>query len=157
VIIVVDLDVAYIPTPKKIVRQMLLLARLRRGEILFDLGAGDGRILVEAARGFGARATGIEIDPQRVSRIKERLNSTGVKAEIIHADFMNVDLSSAEVVAIYLSDAVNAKLSPKLHHELKRGSRVVSLDYELPGWVPEEELSVESGGVARKVYLYRVR
>jgi cyclopropane fatty-acyl-phospholipid synthase-like methyltransferase len=152
---VVDLDVAYIPTPKNIVRQMLTLTGLRRGESLFDLGAGDGRILIEAARGFGANATGIEIDPERVERIRERLNSTGVKAQIIQADFMAVDLASADVVAIYLSESVNSKLAAKLEQELKAGSRVVSLDYPLPRWVAEKELIVK-GVLPRKLFLYKV-
>ena len=151
----VDLDVAYVPTPKVIVRQMLLLAGLRRGETLFDLGAGDGRILVEAAREFGARAKGIEIDPERVQRIKERLTATGVEAEIIQADFMTVDLSSANVVAMYLSDSANSRLAPKLERELRGGARVVSLDYTLPGWAPVKEL-IAKGALQRKVYLYRV-
>src|SRR3972149_6319428 len=98
-----DLDVAYVPTPKHIVRHMLSLAQLRRNEVFFDLGAGDGRIMIEAARRFGALVTGIEIDPQRITRIIERLKSTGVKGTIIQADFMTVDLSSADVIAIYLS------------------------------------------------------
>ncbi len=151
----VDLDVAYVPTPKNIVRQMLLLAELRRGETLFDPGAGDGRILIEAARKFGAQSVGIEIDPQRVSRTKQRLTSTGIKAEVIPADFMDVDFSSADVVAIYLSESANAKLAPKLERELHDGSRVVSLDYPLPGWVPEKEVTVK-GALPRKLYLYRV-
>jgi len=151
----VDLDVAYVPTPKVIVRQMLLIAGLRRGETLFDLGAGDGRILVEAAREFGARAKGIEIDPERVQRIKERLTATGVDAEIIQADFMTVDLSSANVVAMYLSDSANSKLAPKLERELQAGARVVSLDYSLPGWAPEKEL-IAKGALQHKLYLYRV-
>jgi len=151
----VDLDVAYVPTPKVIVRQMLLLAGLRRGETLFDLGAGDGRILVEAAREFGARAKGIEIDPDRVQRIKERLTATGVEAEIIQADFMTVDLASANVVAMYLSDSANSKLAPKLERELRVGARVVSLDYTLPGWTPEKEM-IAKGALQRKLYLYRV-
>ena len=151
----VDIDVAYIPTPKHIVRQMLRLAQLRRGEILFDLGAGDGRIMIEAARKFGARATGIEIDPERVARIRERLESTGVKAEIIQADFMKADLSSANVIAIYLSDSVNAKLAPKLWRELRSGARVISLDYGLPDWKTEKELLVK-GAVPRRLLLYKV-
>ncbi len=151
----VDLDVAYVPTPKNIVRQMLLLAELRRGESLFDPGAGDGRILIEAARKFGAQSVGIEIDPQRVSRTKERLKSTGIKAEVIQADFMNVDFTSADVVAIYLSESANAKLAPKLERELQEGSRIVSLDYPLPGWVSEKEVVVK-GALPRKLYLYRV-
>jgi len=151
-----DLDVAYVPTPKPIVREMLRLAQLRKGEALIDLGAGDGRIIIEAARGFGARATGIEVDPERVLRIKERLKSTRADAQLIQADFMNVDLSFADVVTIYLSDSANSKLAPKLNRELKAGTRIVSLDYALPGWVPEKELTVKSSGLARKVYLYKI-
>lgn len=151
----VDLDVAYIPTPKHIVRQMLQLAQLRRDEILFDLGAGDGRIMIEAARKFGARVTGIEIDPERAARIRERLESTRVKAEIIQADFMNVDLSSADVITIYLSDSVNTRLAPKLRQELGPGARIVSLDYTLPDWKPEKEV-VTKGAVPRRLLLYEI-
>jgi 16S rRNA A1518/A1519 N6-dimethyltransferase RsmA/KsgA/DIM1 with predicted DNA glycosylase/AP lyase activity len=119
------------------------------------LGAGDGRILIEASRKFGARAKGIEIDPERVQRIKERLLATGVNAEIIQADFMTVDLSSANVVAMYLSDSANSRLAPKLKQELRGGARVVSLDYTLPGWEPAKEL-LTKGALQRRVYLYRV-
>jgi len=150
-----NLDVAYIPTPKTIVRQMLLLAHIRRGEVLYDLGAGDGRIIIQAARKFGARSTGIEIDPERVSHIKEKLESTRVQAEVIQADFMEINLSLADVITMYLSESVNAKLASKLEHELKPGARVVSLDYFLPGWTPEKEVTVNSGGVTRKIFLYR--
>ncbi len=155
VVTVVNLDVAYIPTPKDVVRKMLRLAGVRRGEIVFDLGAGDGRILVEAVRRFGARAVGVEIDPERLARIKERLTSTSTEAVVIQGDFMEANLASADVVAIYLSDSVNAKLAPKLKNELKAGARVVSLDYQLPGWVHERVLTVESGGVTRELYLYK--
>jgi ubiquinone/menaquinone biosynthesis C-methylase UbiE len=151
---VVDLDVAYVPTPKDIVRRMLQLASLRRGETLFDLGAGDGRIIIEAVRRFGARAVGVEIDPERISRIRERLNATTTQAELIQASLFDVDLSSADVIAIYLSDSANAKLAPKLKAELKVGARVVSLDYMLPGWVPDRELVVNTSGITRKLYLY---
>jgi len=150
----VDIDVAYIPTPRNIVRQMLLLAKLRRGELLYDLGAGDGRILIEAARGFGARCVGVEVDPERIARLKERLASTGVKAEIIEGDLMEVNLSNADVVAIYLSDSVNSKLAPKLDRELKSGARVVSLDYVLPGWKDDKQMPISSSGMKRVIYLY---
>ena len=148
------MDVAYIPTPKNIVRQMLLLARLRQGELLYDLGAGDGRILIEGAREFGARCVGVEIDPERIVRLKERLAATKVEAKIIEGDLMQIDLSDADVVAIYLSDSVNARLAPKLSRELKPGARVVSLDYSLPGWKLEKETSVTSAGLSRQIYLY---
>lgn len=146
----------YIPTPKIIVRQMLSLAGLRKNENLYDLGAGDGRILVEGVRGFGAKGTGVEIDPERIQRLRERLQSTGVTANVIQDDFMNVDLSPADVIAIYLSDSVNARLAKKLEHELRAGTRIVSLDYTLPGWKAEKEISVKSGGLDRKLFLYIV-
>jgi len=152
-----NLDVAYIPTPKNIVRQMLLLAKLRRGELLYDLGAGDGRILIEAAREFGARCVGVEIDPERVVRMKERLAATKVEAEIIEGDLMQPELSNADVITIYLSDSVNAKLAPKLSRELKTGARIVSLDYVLPNWKHDREISITSAGLSRKVYLYSKR
>ena len=152
----VDLDVAYVPTPKDIVRQMLQLASLRRGETLFDLGAGDGRIMIEAVRRFGAKAVGVEIDPERISRIRERLAATTTLAELIEADLFQVDLSSADVIVIYLSDSANAKLAPKLKTELKAGARVVSLDYMLPGWVPDRELEVNTSGITRRLYLYKI-
>jgi len=151
-----NLDVAYIPTPKNIVRQMLLLARLRRGEILYDLGAGDGRILIEGTRDFGARCVGVEIDHERVARLRKRLAATRVEARIIEGDLMQVDLSEADVIAIYLSESVNARLAPKLSIELKTGARVVSLDYPLPGWKLEKEVSVPSSGLSRQIYLYSV-
>jgi predicted RNA methylase len=153
---VVDLDVAYIPTPKSIVHQMLSLAQIRRGETVYDLGAGDGRILVEAARKFGAKVVGIEIDPERVSRIRERVKSTGIEAHVIQADFMDVDVSPADAVIIYLSESVNSKLAPKLKQELKEGARIVSLDYELPGFTPEKVRMGRSGGLERKLFLYKV-
>jgi precorrin-6B methylase 2 len=153
---VVNLDVAYVPTPKDIVRRMLQLASLRRGETLFDLGAGDGRIIIEAVRGYGARAVGVEIDPERISRVRERLNSTGTQAELLEADLFEVDLSSADVITIYLSASANTRLAPKLKAELKPGTRVVSLDYDLPGWVPDREVEISTSGMKRKLYLYQI-
>ncbi|MGA8903999.1 MAG: class I SAM-dependent methyltransferase [Candidatus Bathyarchaeia archaeon] len=149
------MDVAYVPTPKDLVRKMLRVAGVRRGETVFDLGAGDGRILIEAVRGFGARAVGVEMDPERLARIQERLTATGTEATVLAGDLMRVDLSSADVVTIYLSESVNAKLAEKLRNELKPGARIISLDYVLPGWASERDLTVGSGGITRKLYLYR--
>jgi len=151
----VELDVAFVPTPKRIVRAMLQLASVRRGETLFDLGAGDGRIIIEAAREFGARAVGVEVAPEYVRRIRERINATGIKAELIESDIFKVDLSPADVITIYLSPSANAKLVQKLNNELKPGTRIVSLDYPVPGWVPRRELEVTASGLRRTIYLYR--
>lgn len=149
-------DVAYVPTPKVVVREMLRLAGLRKGETLVDLGAGDGRVLIEAAREFGAKPIGIEVDPERIARIKERLESTGVQAELIQDDFMKVNLSKADVIVMYLSDSANARLAQKLRRELNPGTRIVSLDYVLPGWVPDKESTAQSGRIQRRIYLYSV-
>jgi predicted RNA methylase len=134
---------------------MLRLASLRRGETLFDLGAGDGRVIIEAARRFGAHAVGVEMDPRCISRIKDRLAATGIDAELIEADMFQVDLTSADVITIYLSASANAKLVPKLNSELKQGTRVVSLDYPLPGWVAKRVLQVAASGIGRTLYLYQ--
>jgi len=155
VISLTNLDVAYVPTPRSIVRRMLLLAQLRRGELLFDLGAGDGRILIEAARSFGAHCVGVEIDPERIARLKDRLRSTGVEANVIEGDLMQLDLSKADVVTMYLSDSINSRLAPKLARELKAGARIVSLDYLLPEWRHEREVIVKNAAMTRKIYLYR--
>jgi precorrin-6B methylase 2 len=152
---VARLDVAYIPTPKDIVRRMLQLAALRPGETMFDLGAGDGRVMIEAVRQFRAKAVGVEIDPERTARIRERLASTGVDAKLIEGDLLQSDLSTADVISIYLSDSVNAQLGPKLRRELRKGARVVSLDYKLPEWKPAREVTVNTAGVSRKIYVYQ--
>jgi predicted RNA methylase len=98
---------------------------------------------------------GIEIDPDRVQRIKDRLTATGIQAQIIQADFMAVNLSPADVVSIYLSDTANTKLAPKLEQELKPGTRIVSLDYTLPGWTPEKQTTTK-GQPQRTLHLYKV-
>ena len=152
----IGLDVAFVPTPKKIVRTMLELASLRRGETLLDLGAGDGRIIIEAVRSFGAHAIGVEVDPVRISRIKERLAATGIKAELVEADMFTTHLTPADVITIYLSPTANARLAPKLSAESVKGSRIVSLDYPLPEWKAQRELEVKASGIERKLYLYKV-
>lgn len=134
---------------------MLQLASLRRGETLVDLGAGDGRIIIEAVRYFGARAVGVEMDPVRISRIKERMAATGTKAELIEADMFKVHLSRADVITVYLSASANARLAPKLRAEVAEGTRIVSLDYPLPDWKPQRELAVKASGIERKLYLYK--
>jgi SAM-dependent methyltransferase len=136
---------------------MLSLASLRKGENFYDLGAGDGRILIEAVRRFGAKGTGIEVDPVRVKRLRERLQATSVKADIIEGDFMDVSLSDVDVTAFYLSESVNLRLAGKLKRELKPGARVVSLDYSLPNWKSEKEIIVTNGGLNRKLFLYKMQ
>jgi len=128
----------YVSSPLPVVRQMLVLAELRKGETFFDLGAGDGRSVVMAAQEFGAKATGIELREDLVKRALSTISELGIedKAQIMQADFFNVDLRLADVVFLYLTTSANEKIKPKLESELKTGARVVSHDYEIIGWKP---------------------
>ncbi|MEW6524585.1 MAG: SAM-dependent methyltransferase [Bacillota bacterium] len=122
------------PTPARVVHAMLAAAGLEPGETLYDLGAGDGRIIMAAAR-TGARAVGVEIDPLRCLYIRLRLLwSRPGQAELVRADFFRVDLTPADVVCTYLSQGAVDRLSVKLAHELKPTARVVSYRRPLPGW-----------------------
>ena len=121
----------FIATPEPIVRQILNLARLRPKELLYDLGAGDGAIIFIAAKEYGAKAIGIELDPERAEQVRTK-NVAGVI--VLTGDFFEVDLSNADVVTCYLTDPPMARLGRKLRDELKNGARVVSHNYEIPNW-----------------------
>jgi len=151
----------YVPTPPQVIRQMLVLAELRPGEVFFDLGAGDGRAVVMAAKDFGARAVGVELREDLVKRAlstvyEQRLQN---RVTIVNGDLFNVDLTSADVVFLYLTTSANEKVKPKLEAELKHGVRVVSHDYEIVGWKP---IKVENfcenrtlGYPSHTIYLYK--
>lgn len=128
----------YVSSPLPVVRQMLMLAELRKGETFFDLGAGDGRSVVMAAQEFGAKAVGIELREDLAKRALSTITELGIedKAQILQADFFNIDLRTADVVFLYLTTSANEKIKPKLESELKPGTRVVSHDYEIIGWKP---------------------
>jgi predicted O-methyltransferase YrrM len=117
---------------------MLILAELGKDEAFFDLGAGDGRSVIMAAQEFGAKAVGIELREDLVKRALSTITELGIgdKAQILQADFFNIDLRSADVVYLYLTTSANEKIKPKLESELKPGARVVSHDYEILGWKP---------------------
>lgn len=148
----------YVSSPQTIVDRMLKVADLKRGETLYDLGSGDGRIVFSAARDFGARAVGVEISEPLVRRAREQAESLGLKekVEIIQGDMMEVDLSSAQVVALYLLTEANSQLKPKLAKELKPGSRVVSLDFKIPGWKPSKVEKIEAHRHPYTIYLYEL-
>jgi SAM-dependent methyltransferase len=146
------------PTPWAVARQMLELADLRPEDLLYDLGSGDGRIPIMAAQEFGCRAVGIELDE------KLRLHSAGKAMEYGLAeqvafrgeDFFKADLRDATVVTLYLLTAVNGHLGPRLASQLRKGTRIVSLDYEVPGWRAEKSVPVKSeGDVDYVLHLYR--
>ena len=153
------LQVPYVPTPEPIVKRMLTLAGVRAGELVYDLGAGDGRILSSAVKDFDARAIGVELNESRVKIITERIerehldNSVGV----IRANFFNINLSQADVVTLYLLTSVNSMIKPKLERELKSGARVVSHDFPIHGWVPlYVERVRDKLGNPHTAYLYQV-
>jgi tRNA A58 N-methylase Trm61 len=139
---------------------MLLMAGLKPGEVFFDLGAGDGRTVIMAAKDFGARAVGVELREDLVKKALGTVSEEGLqdRITIVNGDMFNVDLTSADVIFLYLTTSANEKVKPKLEAELKRGVRIVSHDYEIVGWKP---LKVENfcenqllGYPSHTIYLY---
>jgi ubiquinone/menaquinone biosynthesis C-methylase UbiE len=148
----------YVTSPQPIVEKMLETARLKSGETLFDLGCGDGRILFSAARNFGARAVGVELSPTLVKRTQQLVDSQNMQdqVKVIQGDMMSIDVSPANVVALYLMTDANEALRPKLEKELKPGSRVVSLEFKIKGWKPSKVEKVEMHRHAYTIYLYDI-
>jgi len=149
------LDVLWQPTDRATVRRMLFLAGVRSGEVVLDLGCGDGRYVVIAAREFGADAVGVEIDPFRVvlGRLWILLAGVRRRARIVRGDMYSADVSSADVVVLFLSPTANLKLQDRLKTEMKPGARVVSYYHPVWGWTPEEVGEAASG---YPLYLYRI-
>jgi len=130
----------FVASPTPVVRQMLILAELKPGETLYDLGSGDGRAVIMAAKDFGARSVGVELREDLVKRALSNIHELGLetKAHILQNDIFKVDLSEADVVFLYLTTSANEKVKPKLETELKPGARIVSHDYEVLGWKPQK-------------------
>jgi len=130
----------FVATPTPVVRQMLILAELKPGEKLYDLGSGDGRTVIMAAKDFGAKSVGVELREDLVKRALGNIQELGLekKAQIFQDDIFKVDLSQADVVFLYLTTSANEKVKPKLETELKPGARIVSHDYEILGWKPSK-------------------
>ena len=151
-------DVPFVATPEVVVRRMLQLARVQPGEILYDLGSGDGRIVIMAAKEFGARAFGVEIRKDLYEQSMARIKDLGLadRATIINASFFDVDLSNADVVTMYLLTSVNERLKPKLERELRPATRVVSHDFEVPGWRPVVVEEIYEEWRSHKLFLYKV-
>lgn len=148
----------YVSSPQPIVVKMLEIARLKSGETLYDLGCGDGRILTTAAKDFGAKAVGVELSPALVKRARQMVETLGLQdqVKVIEGDLMNVDLSGADVVALYLLTEANEQLRPKLEKELKPGARVVSLEFRIKGWKPSRVEKVEAHRHPYTIYLYEL-
>ncbi len=149
----------YYPTPETIVQKMLQLGELKPGEKMFDLGSGDGRIVIMAARKFKADATGIEFDKDLWKQSSDRIKSLGIesRARIINGDIMKQDYSSANLLTVYLLPGSNDKLRPLLEKQLKKGTRIVSHDFEFADWTPEKTEHIEDDGRGRShtLFLYR--
>jgi len=128
----------FVATPLPVVKQMLTLAELKPGEIVYDLGCGDGRVIIMAAQDFGAQAVGVEMREDLVKQALGKISELGLggRVKIVHGDIFRMDLSQADVVTLYLTTSANDKVKPKLETELKPGTRVISHDYEILGWRP---------------------
>ena len=147
-------DVIYVPTPQVTVDAMLKLGEVKKGDILYDLGSGDGRIPVTAAKRHGVRGVGIDIDPERIREANANAAAAGVTHLVTfrQEDLFQADFKEATVVTLYLLDTLNLKLRPKLLAELRPGTRIVSHAFDMGDWKPEKTVHMESG----TIYLWRI-
>ena len=149
----------YYPTPETIVEKMLQLGGLKAGERMFDLGSGDGRIVIMAAQKFHAHATGVEMDKDLYKQSMEKIRKLGLEksAHVINGDIFQQTYSSADLITVYLLPTSNDKIQPILEKQLKKGTRVVSHDFEFKQWQPEKVETIDDDGEGRShtLYLYR--
>jgi precorrin-6B methylase 2 len=153
-----ELDVPYHPTPLPVIEEMLKLAEVKQGDVVYDLGCGDGRIVVTAAKLYGIKAVGVDLDPERVEESEENVRKNGVEnlVTIKHQNIFETDLSEASVVTLYLYPSVNLALKPILLDQLKPGSRIVSHAFDMGDWKPEKEVTVEHKGAPYDIFLWRI-
>ena len=154
----VNLDVPFVPTPYEVVDEMLRLAELKKGDILYDLGCGDGRIVIEAAKRAGIRAVGIDIDPERIRESEENAIKAGVQkmVEFRCQNIFEADFSDATVVTMYLLPDVNIRLRPTILRKLRPGTRIVSHSFDMDEWEPEKHTYVAASLYPHSVYLWIV-
>lgn len=151
--------VPYVPTPQEVVERMLELAQVKRGDVVYDLGSGDGRIVVTAAKKYGVKAIGFEIDPERIRESTENIKKAGVGdlVEIRQQDIRTVDLSPASVLTMYLLPEVNLMIRPNIWKQMKPGSRVVSHDFDMGDWKPLKTEHIKDGSSwEHTLYLWHV-
>lgn len=153
----VKLDAPYVSTPDEVVAEMLRMAKVGPGDLLYDLGCGDGRIVISAAQRFGARGVGVDIDPRRVADAVAAARSAGVadRVRFLRQDLFETDFSVASVVTLYLFPEMNARLKPKLL-ALKPGTRIVSHNFGIAGWPAETATQVEVRGEVHHLFLWTV-
>jgi tRNA A58 N-methylase Trm61 len=152
------LDVPYVPTPHNVVAKMLEMANVKRNDIVYDLGSGDGRIVITAAQKYGASGVGYDIDPKRIKEANENARTAGVtdRVRFEQQDLFKADLSQATVVTLYLLPEVNLKLRPKLLKELKPGTRIVSHNYHFGDWEPIKTETLKSPTMEHLVFYWVV-
>jgi ubiquinone/menaquinone biosynthesis C-methylase UbiE len=148
-------DVPYVPTTEEAVKAMLKLANVKKTDVVYDLGCGDGRIVIAAAKTYGARGVGIDIDPQRIREATENAKKAGVESLVRFEenDLFQADFREATVVTLFLLRSINLKLRPKLLQELKPGTRVVSNTFDMGDWRPEKEQSLPGADDDEAAYL----
>lgn len=147
-------DVEYEPSPQNVVEHMLKLANVHKGDVVYDLGCGDGRIVITAAKKFKATGVGIDIDPIRIKESQENARKAGVMNRVTFRleDLFTADIQEATVVTLFLSGSVNSKLRPKLLQELKPGTRVVSYYWDMDDWEPDKQIEVDGD----PIYLWTI-
>ena len=152
-------EVAYVQTPDDVAIQMLRLAEVGAADTVWDLGSGDGRIVLLAARQFGARGVGVEIEPRLVTESRDSARKLKVddRVEFLQKSFFDVDVSPATVVTLYLGQDLNLRLRPKLQRELRKGSRIVSNEFDMGDWAPDKTVSVRSRERTYRLMLWTVR
>ena len=148
-------DIHFVPTPNDVIDAMLRLARVTADDVVYDLGSGDGAIVIRAAQKYGAKGVGVEIDPKLVKSATDRARKqrVGDRVRFVQGDLFKADIAEATVVTLYLSGSINRRLAPKLMKELKPGARVVSHRFDMYDWRPDEQ--VKAGG--RNVYLWLIK
>ncbi len=155
-----DIIAPYVNSPQVVVDKMLQMAHLKTGETLYDLGCGDGRILITAAEQFRVKAVGVEISPREAKKATEEVKKHRLQASvrIIQGNMLQQDLSPADVVTLYLTTSANESIRPNLERYLKNNARVVSYDYPIPGWRPvnQSETGPNQWGTTHTIYLYQV-
>jgi SAM-dependent methyltransferase len=148
-------DVPFVPTPEEVVEEMLKLASVKATDTVYDLGCGDGRIVIMAAQKFGARAVGVDINPERISEANVNAKKAGVvnKVKFVEGDLFTADIKDATVVTLYLLPSVNQKLKPRLQEQLRSGTRIVSHSFDMGDWTPEKTTEVDG----RRLYLWTIK
>jgi SAM-dependent methyltransferase len=152
-------DIGYVPTPQAMARSLLDFAKVSSTDILYDLGSGDGRVLIEAAKQFGTRGVGIDIDPKRIQQAQEKVRNAGVEEfiEFRQQDLFESDFSEATVVFIYLLPHLNLRLRSRLQAQLQSGSRLVSKDFDMGDWLPLRSLALEAEDEEATLYYWEIR